>query len=253
MKGSLAPPQGGRRLDRQSGRPSARDQHGDVGPGRQPHIGGHGASAADDRLGPGSARLAPATEKGARQVELILDATVRSIASRGYAATSLARIAEEAGTTKRMVLYYFESREQLFTELVHRITGQMVAQSRADFDGAADPSEGVRVSVRHAWERVTGDPELVRAYFAVLGEAGADPALRALLDHVRAANLEVVALHVERARERGVTPPIPPETLSLMMFAGFRGLLLEFYDRGMTPELEAAVDLFEQSLGAAFA
>ncbi|MBO9533691.1 MAG: TetR/AcrR family transcriptional regulator [Solirubrobacteraceae bacterium] len=209
--------------------------------------------AATSGIGPGPARAAAPTEKGARQVEAILDATVQSIASRGYAATSLARIAEEAGTTKRMVLYYFESREHLFSELVLRIVGQMVAQSRADFDAAADPAEGVRVSLRHAWERVTGDPVLVRAYFAVLGEAGADPVLRELLDHVRAANLEVVALHIERAKERGIEPPLAPEILSLLMFAGFRGLLLEFYDRGQTPELEQAVALFEQTVGAAFA
>lgn len=200
----------------------------------------------------GSARLIASTEKGARQTETILDATLRSIASRGYAATSLARIAEEAGTTKRMVLYYFESRDQLFTELIQRITARMVSQARADFDAATDPADGVRDSARHLWELVTGDPVLVRAYFAVLGEAGADPVLRGLLDHVREAHLEVVHQHVDRARAQGIAVPIDVDTLSVLMFAGFRGLLLEFYERGSTPELGRAVDLFEATLVAAF-
>jgi TetR/AcrR family transcriptional regulator, transcriptional repressor of bet genes len=201
---------------------------------------------------PAGARAVRPTEKGARQIEAILDATVRSIATRGYAATSLARIAEDAGITKRMVLYYFESREQLFTELVHRITAQMVEQSRADFDAAADPAEGVRSGLRHLWERVTGDPVLVAAYFAVLGEAGANPVLRQMLDHVRAAHVDVVDLHLARARELGVEPPIDPDALSLIMFAGFRGLLLEFHERGLSAELARSVDLFEQALAAAF-
>lgn len=197
-------------------------------------------------------RPQPATEKGARQVELILDGTLRSVATHGYAASSLARIAAEAGTTKRMILYYFESREQLFTELVHRITAQMVEQSRADFEAAADPSEGVRRSARRLWDRVVGDPVLVRAYFAVLGEAGANDALREMLDHVRTAHLDVVQLHLDRAAEVGVVPPIDRDALSTLMFAGFRGLLLEFYERGPSPALDRALDVFEASLAAAF-
>lgn len=197
-------------------------------------------------------RLVPASEKGARQIEAILEATVRSIASHGYAATSLARVAAEAGTTKRMVLYYFESRDQLFTELIHRITAQMVAQSRADLDAAHDPAEGVRLSARHLWERVTGDPILVRAYFAVLGEAGADPQLRALLDHVREAHLDLVELNLDRAKSMGIEPPIDRDTLAVLMFAGFRGLLLEFYERGPSMALDRAVDLFEATLAATF-
>ncbi|MFT4034320.1 MAG: TetR family transcriptional regulator [Patulibacter sp.] len=193
----------------------------------------------------------PATEKGARQVAAILDATLRSIAEHGYAATSLSRIAAEAGTTKRMVLYYFESREQLITALVHQLTAQMVAQSQADLNAAEDPAEGVRRSARHLWERVTGEPLLVRAYFALLGEAGADPVLRGLLDHVRDAHELLLAQQIQRANELGMQVALDPAALSLLMFAGFRGLLLEFYERGQTPELDRALALFENAIGAA--
>lgn len=213
---------------------------------------GAAAGLVVDLSGAAPPRLAPASEKGARQIEAILDGTLRCIATHGYAASSLARIAAEAGTTKRMILYYFESRDQLFAELVYRITAQMVAQSRADFDAEQDPADGVRRSARSLWERVVDDPVLVRAYFAVLGEAGANPVLQEVLDHVRAAHLELVELHLARARELGVTPPVEPQVLSLLMFAGFRGLLLEFYERGPSPELDQALELFEASLAAAF-
>jgi AcrR family transcriptional regulator len=212
---------------------------------------GSAASRRPDFEG-SNVRSAAPTEKGARQIETILAATLRTIATHGYAATSLARIAAEAGTTKRMVLYYFESRDQLFTELVHRITAQMVEQSKAGFDAESDPSDGVRRSARLLWDRVVGDPVLVHAYFAVLGEAGANTALRNLLDHVRAAHLEVVQLHLERARALGIVPPVDPDVLSTLMFAGFRGLLLEFYERGPSPALDGALAIFEASLSAAF-
>ncbi len=210
------------------------------------------ASSAPATAPAGVSRAQPATERAAQQIEVILDATLRSIATHGYSASSLARIAAEAGTTKRMVLYYFESREQLFTELVHRITAQMVEQSRADFDAETDPADGVRRSARRLWERVVGDPVLVSAYFAVLGEAAANPTLRATLDHVRTAHLEVVQLHLDRAKEVGAVPPIDRDALSTLMFAGFRGLLLEFYERGSSPALDRALEVFESSLAMAF-
>ncbi len=43
----------------------------------------------------------------------MLEAAIRCLGEDGYAATSLQRVADAAGVQKRMVLYYFESREHL--------------------------------------------------------------------------------------------------------------------------------------------
>ena len=50
----------------------------------------------------------------------------------------------------------------------------------------------------------------------------------------------------------GIEPPIDRDTLAVLMFAGFRGLLLEFYERGPSPALDRAVELFEATLAVTF-
>lgn len=196
---------------------------------------------------------APRTERGVRQVEAILEGALRSLATRGYAGSSLARIAEESGVSKRMILYYFEDREQLFVELLHRITSELIADSEAAMAASDDPGAGAVESARRLWQRVLSDSTLVRAYFAVLGESGTNPMLRELLAHVRDANREVITVQVARAERDGLRLALDVDTLSLLMFAGFRGLLLELYERGPSPQLDAAVALFEQAIVAAFA
>lgn len=194
----------------------------------------------------------PRTERGSRQVEAILDGALRSLAHRGYAASSLARIAEESGVSKRMILYYFEDREQLFVELLHRITGELMAESQEAMAASADPAEGAVESIRRFWGRMRENPTAMRAYFAVLGESGADPMLQQLLSHVREANHALLVAQIERARAAGRTIPLDVDTLSTIVFAGIRGLLLELYERGPSAQLDAAVALFEQAFQAFF-
>ncbi len=51
---------------------------------------------------------------------MLLDAAMREFSRRGYAATSVRRVAREAGVNARLVFYYFGSKEALFQECVDR-------------------------------------------------------------------------------------------------------------------------------------
>lgn len=195
----------------------------------------------------------PSTEKGARQVELILDAARRSIATRGYAATSLARVADEAGISKRMVLYYFDTREQLISELVRRITDEMIATAAGALEELDDPREVVVEGFQRVWARVTQDETLVAAYLSVLTEAMSDPALADVIRHVREAYAELAARVVDLALSAGLVPRTDIAAFEVHVFAGFRGLLLEYFERGSSPALDGAARLYEQGLVTAFA
>lgn len=48
----------------------------------------------------------------------ILDAAMRHFAEHGYRGTSLAKIAEEAGVSKSLIFWYFESKNRLFHALI---------------------------------------------------------------------------------------------------------------------------------------
>jgi len=80
------------------------------------------ASVAEPRLLPErDKRRARLTSRGELKRTQILDAAAKVLARRGYAATTLAEIAEEVGTAGPGSLYYhFDSREDLIEQLLRR-------------------------------------------------------------------------------------------------------------------------------------
>src|ERR1700757_1585620 len=83
------------------------------------------------------------TAKGARQAEAVLEAAIRCLGEEGYAGTSLQRVADAAGVQKRMVLYYFGSREQLVATALGRLGDTFLHELEARMDGLHAPAEVV--------------------------------------------------------------------------------------------------------------
>lgn len=193
------------------------------------------------------------TERSTARVDLILGAARRSIATRGYAATSLARVADEAGMSKRMVLYYFDSREQLISELVLRLADEMVEIASGTLQEIGDPTQVIVVGFRRIWARLVEDPVLVAAYLSVATEAVADDGLRATIQHVRESYDALSAQLMETAIALGYEPQLDRAGFAVHVFAGFRGLLLELFENGPSPALDYAVTLFERGVAGAFA
>src|SRR5215216_2096286 len=71
--------------------------------------------------------------------ELVLAAAARVFASRGFHATSLEAVAEEAGFSRGAVYYNFADKEELFLELLDRRCAERSQDLRAVF---ADVPEG---------------------------------------------------------------------------------------------------------------
>jgi len=119
----------------------------------------------------------------------ILDAAEAVFAERGYGGATTREIAERAGIAKRMLFYYFASKEAVYRAVLERVVGGMVGiheQFRTDPGpvGLAEAMEGithfaaanlpaVRVLTR---ELMDGGPyvaELTRNYLGPLFAAGA--------------------------------------------------------------------------------
>ncbi|UGT41414.1 TetR/AcrR family transcriptional regulator [Nocardia yamanashiensis] len=66
--------------------------------------------------------------KGIERREQILEAALRTIAERGFLATSVAELAEAVGLSQSGLLHYFGSKEELFVAVLRK---------RDDIDGAA--------------------------------------------------------------------------------------------------------------------
>lgn len=72
--------------------------------------------------------------------EAILSAALREFSARGYAGTTIDQIAEAAGLSKPNILYYFQSKEAIHSELLQALLDLWLAPLR-EITAQGDPAE----------------------------------------------------------------------------------------------------------------
>jgi len=114
--------------------------------------------------------------------EQVLAAAARVFAARGFHATSLDAIAEEAGFSRGAVYYNFADKEELFLELLDRRCAERSQDLRQVFAGTDDDvdatSRQAQLAADHALEAMTGDPQWRALYLEFLAHAARDAAFR---------------------------------------------------------------------------
>jgi AcrR family transcriptional regulator len=156
--------------------------------------------------------------------EEVLAAAARVFAARGFDATSLDAIAEEAGFSRGAVYYNFADKEELFLELLDRRCAersQDLRQVFADTDDDVDAtSRRAQLAADHALQAMTGDPEWRALYLEFLAQSARDAAFRRRLAkrtaEMRGALEEVV---VERTRPVAGALGMEPEQLAVVIDA----------------------------------
>lgn len=188
----------------------------------------------------------PPTDKGARQAQEILDAALRCLGRDGYAATSLARVAEEAGVSKRMVLYYFASREDLFVKLSRSIGERLIAQLEDAVAGIQDPSAVVHAAFGRMWQAITADRGLLIALFGVTIESVTDQRLAGAVVEFKDALRELIRRQLADARAAGLKVVVSDDVAVTAIVSGFLGLAFEWLETGDSPALEETIVGYEQ-------
>jgi len=168
--------------------------------------------------------------------DALLDKVMAYAAEHGLADKSLREIATGVGTSHRMLLYHFGSREGLLAAIV----GAVEEQQRAVLEALSEEGDPAEVMLR-LWEQVS-QPALrpyVRLFFATVGLAVQGvPGTQALLDNLTTPWLEQGG---EAARRLGV--PVDPAAVRLGV-AVTRGLLLELLAGAAPADVDASYRLF---------
>jgi AcrR family transcriptional regulator len=111
----------------------------------------------------------------------ILDAASRCFARDGLANTTLQEVAVEAGLTKSMIHYYFESKQVLILELqafVYERYFRRVQQKLEALRAAAAPSdERLRAALWEVFDFIA-DKQFLRLQLEFMAEAGRDPYMK---------------------------------------------------------------------------
>ena len=200
-------------------------QTGDGGAGGGPTGGGPGGHEGAEAIAP-------------RQ--RLLDAVVTHFTEEGLADQSLRRIAEAIGTSHRMLLYHFGSKDGLLLAVVREVEARTQRRLQ-DFSGDA-PGEADAV-IRRMWAYLA-DPALgdfERLFFALYGRAlQGDGSIRALLDDDVAHWLDA---NVALSAPWGL-PADVARTHARLGLAVTRGLLLDLLATGDRAGVDSALELF---------
>ncbi len=174
-----------------------------------------------------TSRRAPRTAETERRLAL-LSAAFLEVAERGFSSVTLEDIAERAGVSKGITLYYFESKEALFRELFQWLIERIHQQMRDATSSVADP-----VGRMHALiDTVFASPARNRAFYAAYLDFASLATRRESFRQVNEAfylgchDIEKAVL--EDGIAQGVIPAQDPDRAVTSLRALFDGLMLRW-------------------------
>jgi AcrR family transcriptional regulator len=177
--------------------------------------------------------------------QVLLDAIVAYVSVHGASDVSLRQLAQAVGTSHRMLLYHFGSKEALLVAVVEAVEE---AQRRSAAEAMAGGTETVREVLRRLWRRVA-DPRLgpsERLFFELYGQAlQGRPGTTALLEGVVRDWIDPGADILTREGASAADA----RALARLNLAVVRGLLLDLLATGDRDGVDRAMELFLTSSG----
>jgi TetR/AcrR family transcriptional regulator, transcriptional repressor of bet genes len=133
---------------------------------------------------PQSRRRRPARKQGRtaapeeRRAQLI-EATIRCVAGRGLAETTIATVAKEAGLSQGIINLHFQSKERLLTETLRYLADEYrTACNNAAASSQDDPVAGLQAMVDLCFQRSICNRDKLAVWFAFWGERKFRPTYR---------------------------------------------------------------------------
>jgi AcrR family transcriptional regulator len=172
----------------------------------------------------------------------LLDACTRHVLARGLAGLSVASMATAAGTSPRMLIYHFTTKDQLVSEVLRDAR----RRQRALFDGLIEPRPGVPYTavMRGAWPRISG-PEALPYHNLFRELHDLPPEASPWQDFAAQAADDWLPTIEAGLRADGYPDPTP---LAVMILATIRGLLLHLHVSSDRARVDAALDILIELL-----
>jgi AcrR family transcriptional regulator len=165
----------------------------------------------------------------------IFAAAAREFAARGFAGTSVDRIAAAARLNKAMIYYHFRSKAELYREILREMFAAVGARVSAVAASAADPADKIRQFVEAFATEAEARPHFPLIWFREIAEGGAhlDAATVASMAGVLKALGSIIESGTRSARFRPINP--------LLLHAGIVApVLLYFASTGIRRRVERA-------------
>jgi AcrR family transcriptional regulator len=169
-------------------------------------------------------RTAPHDPASTRQ--RLFAAACTEFAARGFAGTSVDRIAAQARVNKAMIYYHFTNKAELYREILRDMFQSVASRAREVAASSADPSEKIRRFVAAIAVEAEARPHFPPVWFREIADGGRhlDPPT---LAHI-AGVVQVLATIVEEGVAAGRFKPVSP----VLLHSGIVAPLLLFFASG---------------------
>lgn len=163
--------------------------------------------------------------KETRRLQLI-EATIDSLARRGYSETTMADVADGAGLSRGIVNFHFESKEKLLVATLQYMADEYSSHWRAALQRAGDdPARQLRALVAADFDRAICNKRKLAAWCAFWGEAKSRPTYQALCG-ARDEAYQRVFIELCTALKQDAGYEYDPHATALALSATLEGLWL---------------------------
>jgi AcrR family transcriptional regulator len=157
----------------------------------------------------------------------------------GYAGLTTAKVAARSGQNKALIGYHFGSKQGLVAAVGREVSDSITAEVLGRLDDTSSYEAIIRGLMDGLWRILDRDERLARLYFDLAAVSVVEPDVRAVMQEMKARWREVVGELLDDS-----------EAASVYVIAGLEGLALERLDRGETPALRQARELFVEAASA---
>lgn len=177
------------------------------------------------------------------RVVQILDAASRCFSRDGFANTTVHQIAREAGLTKSMIHYYFESKQVLILELQAFVHERYFRKVQQTLDSLGPDSEQRLHEALWDVYDIVKDKMFLKLQLELYAEAGRDPHMRNRMMLAQQRSREFIQIAAERIVNEGNPNPVKlPPSISFMIGSFLLGLRVFEY---MAAEPETANEAYQ--------
>jgi AcrR family transcriptional regulator len=167
-----------------------------------------------------------------RRTQLV-DAALTVAAAEGIAATTVRRVADQAGVALGVVHYCFADKDELFAALAARIVDSLAAGSAAGlaFDEPPELATALRVAIAGLWDRIEQTPGEQLLSYEITTYALRHPELRSAavrqyeVSQRATEELLELAASVSRCTWTAAVPDLAAQTLALLDGVALRWLV----------------------------
>ncbi len=160
------------------------------------------------------------TDHGRERKQQILDASMELFKERGYRATRIQDICERAGVAKGLFYWYFPTKLDLFTDLLHTVRHRLRQAQTTAMTNCTNPVEQIRVcavaTVRFMAKHA--------AYFDVVDDERAEPTIARVLEEGHQSYRDDLVRLITAAQTSGILPAGNTELLAI----GVHGAVISF-------------------------